>query len=451
MSFREIVKDRHWLVTDDGETTHLLMDGTGKMCVPDSHAGLFLNVYFSSAIIRGERLSVVEKKTPIFRLFFDLDIRLPHGADHMAVIQRLSRSIWRFVSEDFFVLESSQTSSSSASDTTATIIDRMIVCTAPIKSESEHCIKAGCHLVFPNIFVNSPIALRCREALLHGIDSLYAAIPHSTSAQSVTQSVDDSEDEDADRRYVLPTPSNAWRDVIDDSVYRGSGLRMVWSNKGRHESRPYVPVYELDSVHGWSEVVCDSLATKRDYVHDCSIRSVVGCLTLCRNGEHQIADHVDGHMVHGSVVTGRTQSVDVYAEVLPLLEQELPRHYKNIRFLKAFVTPHTVYLKTNSRYCMNLRREHRTSTIYIAVTRQGAMVRCYSRKEEYRCADYASSPIALPPSVMRVFFPDSSFLPESNIMFRPAKKKKVPVPSVAKKDLGCLSKCPLYTASRKKM
>jgi len=446
MSFRQTVKDRRWLVTGDGETTHLLMDGTGKLCVPDSHAGMFLNLYFASAIIKGERLSVVEQKTPIFRLFFDLDIRLPRDVDHHAVIQRLSRSIWRFVLEDFFVLESSQTSIDSTSVTTNTTVsdtvcDRMIVCTAPLKTENNENIKAGCHLVFPNIYVNSPIALRCREVLLKGIDALYTSIPHSTSAQSVTQSMVDSDEDDDDR--VLPLPSNSWSDVIDDSVYRGSGLRMVWSNKGRQESRPYVPVYELDSVHGWSKVICDTLAAKREYVHDCSIRSVIGTLTACRGGEHQIADTLYGHIVSGTAVSGRSQAVDVYAEVLPIVENTLPPEYRNIRFLKAFVTSNTIYLKTNSRYCMNVKREHRTSTVYIAVTRQGMMVRCYSRKEEYSCANFASPLITLPTHVMRVFFPDSFVT--SNTMLQPSNKKK--------KRCGndvFFKKSPLFTLPKKK-
>lgn len=252
--------------------------------------------------------------------------------------------------------------------------------------------------------VNSPIAIKCREGLLHVIESLYASIPQSTSAQSVTQSGHESDDDVCDAAPAIPL--NSWRDVIDDSVYKGSGLRMLWSHKGRHETRAYVPVYNVDSVSGVVDVVCDSLSVKREYVHDCSIRTTTGVLTPCRGGEHHIADDLNGHIMGGASVSGRSQSMDLYSDAIQDIDKALPSVYRGIRFLKAFVTPNTVYLKTNSRYCINVHREHRTSTMYIAVTRHGMMVRCYSRKQEYGCGDFASPIIPLPDRVLRVFFPD---------------------------------------------
>jgi hypothetical protein len=439
MSFRQTVKERRWFVSGDGQTTHLLMDGSGKLCVPDSQAGLFLNIYFAAAIVKGEPLSVVERKSPIFRLFFDLDIRVAEGVDHTAIIRRLSVSIWRFVSRDFFILESTGTSiESSESSTSASARDRMIVCTAPLKVESPGVVKAGCHLIFPNIFVNSPIALKCRAALLEAIESMYTSIPCSTSAQSVTQCRCDSDD---DEPIDTPgCPVNSWSDVVDDSVYRGSGLRMVWSHKGRHEARVYTPVFEMESVHGWTDIQCDSLATKREYVHDCSIRTTVGFLTPCRGGEHQIADNPNSHSVGGASISGRSHSVDVYAEALPVIEKALPDMYRGIRFLKAFATANTIYLKTNSRYCMNVKREHRTSTVYLAITRHGMMIRCYSRKDEYRCSEFATPVIPLPKQTLSVFFPDTfqDLAVISNPLLQSTKRRRTTGSSV-------LDKSPLFT------
>jgi len=447
MSFRKDIKDRRWLVQGDGQTTHLLMDGSGKLCVPDTQAGLFLNVYFTAAVVRGESVSVVEQKSPVFRLFFDLDIRLPDSTDHGMVIRRLSTSIWKFVSRDFFILESTGTSmSDTVSDTTnssESTRDRMIICTAPLKLERPGVVKAGCHLVFPYIYVNSPIALKCREGLLHVIDSLYASIPQSTSAQSVTQSVHESDDDVCDA--VPAKPLNSWRDVVDDSVYRGSGLRMIWSHKGRHEARAYVPVYNIDCVSGLTDVVCDSLTVKREYVHDCSIRTTMGVLTPCRGGEHHIADDLNGHMMCGASVSGRSQSMEIYSEAIQDIERALPSVYKGIRFLKAFVTPNTVYLKTNSRYCLNVHREHRTSTIYIAVTRHGMMVRCYSRKDEYECGNFASPIIPLPERVLCVFFPDDIPYTETtrNPLLESVKKRRT-------SNTDILNKSPLFRVPCKK-
>jgi len=422
MTFIQQVKERRWFVTGgECQTTHLLMDGSGKLCVPDSHAGTFLNMYFTCAVVRGERLSVVERRTPIFRLFFDLDIRISEDTDPVPVIRRISTLIWDYVTRDFFILESSGTNTVTGSSTvgpdsddrdtggacTSIEKDRMIVCTAPIKLESPGVIKAGCHLVFPSIYVNSPIALKCRDNILDRIERSYIdGMSHSTSAQSVTQCAYDS-DEATTEETRMHLPLNSWRDLIDDSVYKGSGLRLVWSHKGRGESRQYTPVYDVTSVDGFVEVSChQSMAEKREYVHDSSIRTTTCVLTPCRGGEHQVADRVNGHTMFGTVVSGRSQSIDMYRDALSAVEQALPREYRGIQFLKAFVTPQTIYLKTNSRYCLNVKREHRTSTIYISVTRQGVMVRCYSRKEEYDCARFASDPIQIPHAALRVFFPD---------------------------------------------
>lgn len=435
MSFLKQVKDRRWFISGDGQTTHLLMDGSGKLSIPDSFASTFLNIYFAAVIVRGERLSVVEQKSPVFRLFFDLDIRVTLESDMMGILRRLVMVIWNHVTRDFFILETSDTSTDSSESQKR---DRMIVCTAPPKDEGQGVVKVGCHLVFPNIFVNSPIALRCREVLLETLDVKYHRQPsRSTSAHSVTQSCAEDSIESIDPTLDEPvgkspsgiqSPVNSWRDVVDDSVYKGSGLRMIYSAKGRHETRVYTPLYDMTSVDGFIDVQCDSLAAKRDYVHDCSIRTSVAILTPCRGGEHQIADDLFGQMrIAGSSVSGKSQSIDMYSDAIPVIEESLPAMYKGIRFLKAFVTPSTVYLKTNSRYCLNVRREHRTSTIYIAVSKVGMSVRCYSRKEEYCCSSFASPVIPLPARTLRVFFPDSFSEPETSTkpMFQSTKRRRV--------------------------
>lgn len=455
MGFRDQIKERRWLVTGDGQTTHLLMDGTGKLCVPDTHAGTFLNMYFAAVAVCRETLSVVEQRTPVFRLFFDLDIRLRDEDTVHAdtVIRKIVTIVWKFVTTRFFVMETGSSGPDVASVVSSTMDDsstattdardRMIVCTAPPKKEQTGLQKTGVHLIFPNIFVNSPIALRCREALVEHLEAVYyetGCVDQSNSSQSVTQgdSMADSMKDSAEPGPVVG-PANSWRDIIDDTVYKGSGLRLIYSHKGRSEGRAYVPVYDMDRVQGMYAVNLESLATRRAYIHDCSIRSVHSSLTPCQGGEHQIADSLDSHMMGGTTVSGRTQSLDMYKDALPVVAKALPSAYTGIRFLKAFVTDHTVYLKTNSRYCMNVKREHRTSTVYVAITRHGAMVRCYSRKDEYGCATFATDVIPLPPSTIKVFFPDSVKIKtepsdgaqkEVPICFTSAKRRRATVHSI---------------------
>jgi len=435
--FQSIIKDRRWIARSGragGDVTHLLMDG-GILAVPDDEAGLFLNVYFSHVCVKQESLSVVEKRTPVFRLFFDLDIRINEEDDHgrHQLLKTVARHIWDFVVHQFFVLETSDDSSCSSNNA---VKDRMIVCTAPTKVEREGVIKVGCHLHFPNVFVNSPIALKCREGLLTYLASIdlmstdtASCLPHCTSSQSVTQRDESSETATDSHDSDFITPLNAWSDIVDDTVYRGSGLRMVWSHKGRDEARPYAPSFEMDSMNGWSKVECgrnQNLVMKREYVHDCSIRSPTsGTLTPCRHGEHLLADSVYNHHDGGTLVPGRSSSIAIYDEAIGHIRKALPEPYRTISFVRAFVTDHAVYLKSTSRYCLNVRREHRTSTIYVSVTRQGMTVRCYSRKDEYGCSRFSGPLIALPQAVLKIFFPDiADTVSTGNPFFESTKKRK---------------------------
>lgn len=424
MTFRNEANKRNWFAAKDAPCSHLLMDG-GRLSIPDDQAAVFLNIYFSSVVIRQEKLSVVEVKTPTFRLFFDLDIRFKKDAHaiHRA-IHKLCRIVWEHCTSDFFDLHteapcatssvsSLSTMETDASSTCQTGVSsspafRMIACYAPPKIEENGSIKHGVHIVFPHIFVNAPIALACREALLAKIDHLFddGTRMHSQGDAASDNSAEASVESTASTSGY-PTPTNSWSDILDDSVFRANGLRMVYSGKGKSEGRAYVPKYEILDMRG-DMVPCDvsTAVLKRQYVHDTSIRVFHHSLTPCLGGEHEIADSPTTHN-QGGLVTGKSTPIDMFSEALPKLREVLPSVYKDCRFMNAFVTTHAVMIKTNSRYCHNKGGEHRTSTIYLCVTKKGVCQRCYCRKEERGCADFASPIIPLDSDTVRVFFPDT--------------------------------------------
>lgn len=448
MKFRDEAIARKWFASKDTPAfTHLMMDG-GKLCIPDDQSGAFLNIYFSSVIIRQEKLSVVEVKTPVFRLFFDLDIRFKkHAHGIQRTILKLSRIIWNHVTTDFFdigleglVYDSKSGSLGSASSLStieeeATIPtsqkSRMIVCQAPSKLENgDMLVKHGVHIIFPHIFVNAPIALACRERLLEKLPRLFQdACTEESSIDSSTESTASTSG--------YAQPANNWEDIVDDSVFKASGLRMIFSGKGKLEGRAYVPKFEM--THHGDVVPCtlDTATTKRAYIRDTSIRVFHNALTPCVGGEHEIADKPGTH-AHGGTVIGNSTPIDMYQEALPKLREALPTVYKDTRFLSAFVTSHAVMIKTNSRYCQNKQGEHRTSTIYLCVTKKGVCQRCYCRKDERGCAEYASRIIPLPQDVIRVFFPDT-FLDDPDedkkrVMSMSTKKRKNSLHNVLKRS-----------------
>jgi hypothetical protein len=400
MSFRDEIRRRGWNAKKTA--THFLLDG-GKLHVPDEDNGTFYNVYFNHAILKREPLSVVELKTAIFPLFFDIDGRWNHGASNpQKTIRVLAGFIYDFVTKIFFEID---TSGASTSAQPAVDRSKMIVCASPPKRDNT-TEKHGVHIIFPNIIVNAPIAIACRERLLCYISQCDFG--------------------DAEM------PMNEMSDVVDDSVFKANGLRMIWSNKGKTEGRAYVPSYWVDNS-STGEYVFDSVIQKRDLIRETSIRRFNEPLTPCSGGEHLIADKMDVHEKNG-VVIGTSTSVDMYGDVLPEIRSLLPQVYNKVVFTAAFVTSHAVMLKSNSRYCQNKQGEHRTSTVYFCVTRQGICQRCYCRKEDRGCDKYASKTIKLPERVSRVFFPD--FLDDTDevsIVRKPVKKRMTSIEGMLKR------------------
>jgi len=370
MSFYDECRRRNWLAKNIA--THFLMDG-GKLNVPETQASAFLNVYFTHAIIKQERLSVVELKTPIFRLFFDIDASFPAGKEKESTetLVRISSRIKSYVAS-FFV---------DGTDTTA------IGCLAPPKPDKNDpsLQKVGVHLIFPCCIVTSATARCCRDGLIPFLEEAFRA----TTSSCVM-------------------PSNPWRDVVDDSVFKANGLRMVWSCKGRTEARPYEPTFKIHVDGHVSDYVFETVVDKREAIRETSIRVFDMPVTTCRMGEHTLSTKATDRE---EITTGTSTSIDMYGSVLPDIRSLLPNVYKDVVFTAAFVTSHAVMLKTTSTYCQNKGGDHRTSTVYFCVSRSGMVSqRCYSRKEENGCDTYASEQIKLPERIVKVFFP--GFLPD---------------------------------------
>lgn len=129
---------RGWLAAyatkKDRRPTHLLLSG-GKLVVEDGRAGAFLNAY-ANAVARGEDLYVVEVKTPVFRLFVDLDAKDAPVPD-IVVDACTTTAKRRFDNDEVVVFKST--------------------------------CSLGVHLVFPDIFVTADTAMAYRRDVLHAL------------------------------------------------------------------------------------------------------------------------------------------------------------------------------------------------------------------------------------------------------------------------------------------
>ena len=367
--FRNACKTRGWFAGKNDVPTHFLLDG-GKLHVPDECATAFLNVYFISAVVKRERVSLVELKTRDFKLFFDLDATYDASRSTpeqiRTALEQLTIRIQSSVAR-FFV---------QGTDTTC------VACTAPVKHVSIDSagsggsvtpVKYGVHLVFPHIIVNAPISLRVRSMLLEYLDSVS---PHVV-------------------------PLNAMDDIVDDSVFKANGLRAVYATKGKDETRPYTPSWRV--TDGEVVNIDESIAPEeaREYVSLCSIRSFDRPLSECVGGENQMIDiHESKH-----ATIGTSTSIEQFASAIPGVRAALPPVYRTVRFTGAFVTDNTVYLKSDSRFCHNKGSTHQTSTVYFAVTRNGVCQRCYCRKSGRGCDTYTGPVFPLGEETLLVFFP----------------------------------------------
>lgn len=169
---------RRWSRKGADPPTHVLMDG-GQLHVPDTDTRAFWNEYVT-AIASGQKLYVVEQKTDRFRFFVDVDFKGPEPLGDESAFE-LCVKIQEAVGAG-----------------------RCLVARAPPRPVKDGWIKSGMHLHWPELVVTRGEAMALRTQILLELDH------------------------------------DSWAEVIDASVYGGSGLRCLWSHK-KPEGDPYVP------------------------------------------------------------------------------------------------------------------------------------------------------------------------------------------------------------------
>jgi hypothetical protein len=182
------------------EQTHYLLDG-GSFHVPIDKNVDFC-AYLARDIDRGIINYVIETRTPVFRLFVDLDI---YDKEEFT-IERLEPWLkeMQHVVKDVFP-HVKPTRSKECNE----IYDSysVLVCTAPCKDNVEKngdsWCKTGVHLIWPFILVDTEQAKFLRTATIQWFESKFGSRPDH----------------------------NIWEDVFDGAVYKSNGLRMIGSGK----------------------------------------------------------------------------------------------------------------------------------------------------------------------------------------------------------------------------
>jgi len=375
--------------------THLLLDG-GKARVPDEAHGAFLNAYAASLLRCPERRPcVVELRTPVFRMFLDLDTRFatPQHADAarggslLATIRRLGQAV-------------------------CPEGGRALVCaSAQAKQEDDGCVKLGFHVVWPDVRVRAATALEMRRRML---DMLNADTDPATLGLRGT-----------------------WESVVDASVFRSNGLRMPWSGKGRHDGRYYELRWVLGSDGGVEPVdPKGSVSALRESLHQLSIRTWSPETTRLETEEAE--DGQGGGGDEGDRPCPK--HLAAYADVLPKLAACLPVQFLGQKFTGLLATEHCFMLRSTARYCFNLGRTHRTNNVYFVLTRRGVTQRCYCRcetdegRKHGMCKDFVSQCWEVPRDVLAAFFPDAEQQQQQQEAAAAPATSVAPMPSRAAKS-----------------
>lgn len=395
------------------QLTHTLMDGAGggKISLPDEIIDGFFDAY-GQDLLRKQKLYVIERRTPIFKLHFDLDLTQLHSdAKTRELLQRMRSAVERF----YPVPEREETS--------------WAVCCAVLDEQRQRRAK-GLHVVFPWLLVNDEQALWIRALMVSTL------------------------------RAELPQLEADWEIVVDVQVLTSNGMRMVGSDKSKPcpecrnvrdarefcshcsrqgriaEDKIYVPWLCEPPEEG---LLRDLLGNLPHAVRMCSTRvpsskqlATPGFLvpagappsSRCRKLPQNEARDGQTHQLCEQAATPmrlRLESVPLTEELRAALKETLANHHSSYaqldiaqleRLTSARRPTFSVRVRGfGCRFCQNRGAEHTTQTVYFILTDRGAVQRCYSRKQVSRkhgfCDKFASASTPILPRLMELLFPEA--------------------------------------------
>lgn len=398
------------------ETTHKALN-MGKFNIPlvsrdaknpNDREEVFLK-YYAVARMLGAAQFFVETRTPVFRYFMDLDFKQPAALPPRSmeaaafVVCRTLRRFWPGKAEgDAFF--------------------RCMVSTTDYKeeparpgSEAAAKVKSGVHLIWPEIFVNDAMALDIRESVIADLQDTFG--PRTEPAM------------------------NHWGDVVDLTVYKGSGLRMIGSNKtvecvackrkgvdadgktcracGGNKTvdakRPYMPLCALDGA-GRRDSVKEAEYLKSFYavvlestirchlpeVPDTGFRLPEGAPTFAScsgaarraGGASGTARGASSGPAKGASASGGAakNKIDLSSSEAQMLQVFLRSSmgggtvYKGVGLQSLVVNAkRSKYLANvqgpNATFCLNVDRCHRSNRAYFEVTPEGCVQRCHDQSD----------------------------------------------------------------------
>lgn len=388
------------------EATHLSMEG-GKYAIQLVDNDHFLRAYAQSVDLQEDN-AMVERRTTVHKMFFDMDF-LQRGevtqhelGEYLRIMASTMALFFRgAVHPDTF---------------------KAYVFSSPHKTvtgtdDRTPCTKSGFHVIYPNLRVLTVQALNMRNACV-------AAVVRELGQRA--------------------PPSNTVEDVIDECVYVGNGLRMVYASKwgmcptckrlkkkrctscGGHrvrEGRPYKP---FGVFHASGEHDDDEQQAVLGDTYYCVRRASIRCVpSECVTAGYAIPEGMPHFQLPN--VAGRKKQGKRRVGVVPLPPQlgrsfarvpvddvrvtkmqdlfasgVLGDRYKDLVVSELLIDKNESFylchvMGRNSTLCANNGKCHSSSTVYFHVEKESKLIfqRCFQRKDRVgttgvRCREFKS-------------------------------------------------------------
>jgi hypothetical protein len=349
--------------------SHVLMDG-GVLSIPFDTLRTFYDVYVRS-VREGEQVFVVEQKTETYNFFLDIDYKDDEelSVDHVKSVAQI------------------------VCDRINDFGGRIALVSVAEPKPKDGKVKTGIHINWPGLVVNQNGAIQLMHHLISTLNNVYR--------------------------------SRDWSHDIDASVYgtqgkQGSGFRLPWSHKkakGLTEGI-YLPifVYRDDALHVTDqEPTVEKLlmATVRTECRD--VTEIPECVVLCRPVKKE-----------GDFTPGELKNEVNNSELSALLETFIRKNMtgqEDTRIHKIYKCRNKYLVKTNSRYCENIRRNHSSNHVKIVIEPGGTIhqecfCRCETLEGRYHgmCKEFRSRPHELGPRIRDILYPKKCLFPSKKIL-----------------------------------
>ena len=417
--------------------THLLLDG-GKLKIPDKLYGEFLKRY-AQDIENGEKHYIIEIKTPVFRLFADFDLVARVDQERETSQQIVDKlQIFQNVVSLFFGGANSG----------------VLVCTADDKPIGQEYVKTGYHLIWSDIYVTKETALLIRKGVVHLLEEKFG---ERTKEKGFYNSWVDVVDATVYNKNGLRMVGA--RKMVPCAVCKRSTEKLcdsvncvVMYDKTRKidEGRPYSLNKDLTLLlmGNQSDFKIQSEGDQKENTKlNWSYAEIIN-KTMIRTDKTETLFKVPTWIQFMKPIPTRSptrskiaDSVQVSKESKDLVDeienaktkissdsaifQGLAQfiktafkgnpHYKDIQITELMVCKNGEYYiaRTNSTFCMNINKNHKTNGIYFYINDyKGLYQKCFCKCETAEgrvsgkpCRDYKSPPKPLNSKLNKLLFP----------------------------------------------